>query len=157
MELWKDIPSLPGYKASSYGRIEGPGSRNQPRKILSIQLTDRDREQVNIFATGMPKHNYVHHLVAEAFIGVRPDGMETHHIDFDHHNNKPENLEYLTKGVHYRKHGKVYLSDEQIVLLRQMFKEKRASAKELMLLTGVKQTAIYYHFKNDRRKQNEIR
>lgn len=38
----------------------------------------------------------VHVLVAHAFIGPKPLGREINHIDYDHTNNLPSNLEYVT-------------------------------------------------------------
>ncbi len=38
----------------------------------------------------------VHHLVADAFIGPRPEGMQINHIDGNRNNNRKENLEYCT-------------------------------------------------------------
>jgi hypothetical protein len=37
-----------------------------------------------------------HHVVAEAFIGPRPDGLEVNHINGVRDDNRPENLEYVT-------------------------------------------------------------
>ncbi len=40
----------------------------------------------------------VHALVAEAFIGPRPEGMEIRHLNGDPADNRPENLEYGTRS-----------------------------------------------------------
>jgi len=39
----------------------------------------------------------IHALVAEAFLGPRPDGYEINHMDGLKTNNRPENLEYTTR------------------------------------------------------------
>jgi hypothetical protein len=41
-------------------------------------------------------HPPVHWIVAEVFIGERPDGMWINHIDHNPLNNRPSNLEYCT-------------------------------------------------------------
>lgn len=47
--------------------------------------------------TGKQQRKYVHHVVAEAFIGPRPDGHVVNHIDGDKQNNCAANLEYVTR------------------------------------------------------------
>jgi hypothetical protein len=44
----------------------------------------------------------VHQLVAEAFLGPRPDGYVVYHIDEDATNNVPDNLKYTTRAENCR-------------------------------------------------------
>ena len=46
---------------------------------------------------------YVHHLVAEAFIGARPQGFQLNHLDGVKANNAAKNLEYTTpmQNIHH--------------------------------------------------------
>jgi hypothetical protein len=52
---------------------------------------------------------YVHSLVAEAFIGPRPIGLEVRHLDGDSTNNAVDNLRYGTHAENMQdrvKHGR---------------------------------------------------
>jgi hypothetical protein len=66
-EIWKPVARDPRYRISNQGRLTG--TRGQ---MLSPCLGPIGYYQVHIG----PAWVYVHHLVAEAFIGPRPDGME---------------------------------------------------------------------------------
>lgn len=44
----------------------------------------------------------VHSLVAEVFIGPRPEGMQVNHKDGNRYNNSVENLEYVTPSENIR-------------------------------------------------------
>lgn len=57
-----------------------------PSGYFQVQLQARDKK----------RRAYVHHLIAEAFIGPRPDGHVVNHIDSDRQNNALSNLEYVT-------------------------------------------------------------
>ena len=53
-------------------------------------------------------NRYIHALVAEAFLGPRPVGMQVAHNDGDHRNNAADNLRYATPRENNgdkRKHG----------------------------------------------------
>ena len=47
---------------------------------------------------GAPK--YIHRLVAEAWVGVIPDGMQVHHVDGDRSNNTASNLRIMSAEDH---------------------------------------------------------
>lgn len=46
--------------------------------------------------------HYVHHMVAEAFLGPRPDGMQINHINGIKTDNRLCNLEYVTPSENMR-------------------------------------------------------
>lgn len=85
VEIWKPIPSLPGYEASSTGRVRGaeglkaqyPLSSKSPYRRLCISK----------------RYYLAHRLVAEAFFGPSP--LEVNHKDGVRWNNCPSNLEYV--------------------------------------------------------------
>lgn len=83
-EKWVQIDNA--YSVSSFGRVKGP------RKITFGSVGSRGYLQVCIHR----KTKNVHVLVAEAFLGQRPDGMHVCHGDGDKTNNRLDNLRYDT-------------------------------------------------------------
>ena len=48
----------------------------------------------------------IHRIISEDMIGRKLNqGEEVHHIDFNHHNNRPENLIVLSKSEHAKIHA----------------------------------------------------
>ncbi len=88
IEVWKLIPSSPIYEVSNLGRVRH-GSR-----ILHIRNNGHGYLRTTL-GTSRPTA-YIHHIVAEAFIGPRPPGFEIDHKDCNRANNRLENLQYLT-------------------------------------------------------------
>lgn len=101
-----DIPSCPGYAATPDGHIVSK-ARRVPRgdnymtireRTLSESLHPNGHLQVGITLNGRSRSRMVHQLVAEAFHGLRPEGLETRHLNGDPTDNRPENLAYGTQS-----------------------------------------------------------
>lgn len=92
-ETWRPIPDCAGYWASSGGRLRGRrGAVLRPsRHKRTGYLT------VSISLDGVIRTRLVHRLVAAAFYGPCPNGLEVNHKDGNKINCQPENLEYVTK------------------------------------------------------------
>jgi hypothetical protein len=57
---------------------------------------------VSLHKFGEGETRYVHSLVAEAFIGPRPQGQDVHHADGDKGNNSASNLRYVSRSENVR-------------------------------------------------------
>jgi len=97
-ELWKPIPTLSPYYASSLGRI----SKKIPNKTDLIMWTRVQKGYERLMLTVQPnmrKGFLVHRLVAMAFHGLpAADKKEVNHIDGDKQNNTPNNLEWVSRS-----------------------------------------------------------
>lgn len=103
--VYKDIPGFPGYRVGNDGSVwsikaKGGNNRTAGRlgtqwKSLSQCLNANGYACVNLFHEGTNYIKPVHHLVLEAFVGPKPDGMEgCHYPDSDKSNNRLENLRW---------------------------------------------------------------
>ncbi len=139
-QSWRPIPSLPGYWASSDGRIRGP-------KGDMVGTVDRyGYRYVNI---SKGRRRKVHRLVCEAFHGP-PTAEHCAHLDGDTSNDAAANLAWKTPkennadkrshGTHQScaKHPRAKLSREQVQAIRSSQLSSRAAATEF----GVSQSQI---------------
>lgn len=115
MEQWKAVQGYEGlYEVSSHGRVRSldrpwrPGIRSFKGKELKPQKKKRGYYAVALNKNGISLIAKIHSLVAESFIGPRPDGEEVRHRDSNPLNNRLENLVYGTRSDNVRdavKHG----------------------------------------------------
>lgn len=94
----KPIPDYRRYFATDAGHIYS----DKTEVFLSERINHRGYPKVNLHANGLKKSVFVHRLVAAAYHGVCPVGMQVNHIDHDKANNRPENLEYVTPSANRR-------------------------------------------------------
>ena len=111
MERWKKISGFPHYEVSVDGHVRSlprmvERSDGQPQGIPGCMLRPVTRDNNGIrygevtlsdIESGR-RHviRKVHHLVLETFIGPRPGGMVTRHLNGDSLDNRLENLTYGT-------------------------------------------------------------
>lgn len=105
-EEWRPIHGYEdSHEASSAGRIRNIRTGN----ILSPSIQkDSGRAQVSIWRDGIGTVKRVHSLVALAFYGPRPHGMEVRHLNGDQLDNRVVNLKYGTHSeneLDKRSHG----------------------------------------------------
>lgn len=105
-EIWKDIPFNRNYEVSNLGNV-----RSKARKVPCAQgfrnkkvhyLTPRDCHgylRAGFKTNGILKEHLVHRLVLGAFLEERPyPEWEIDHINGNKHDNRLENLEYVSSS-----------------------------------------------------------
>lgn len=106
IEEWREVCGSAGrYEVSSLGRVRswwGVGRRPRMRPApIDLALTVSKSTGYSMVYISYPsgsRNRTVHSLVAEAFLGPRPPGMEVRHLDGDRTNARVENLAYGTSA-----------------------------------------------------------
>jgi hypothetical protein len=109
-EIWKPVPSLPGVRASSWGRIWFPERKAKTPNGGIRKYSTKPRSGVVHLPSCGGTHTYlkawnkffgnvaVHRAVCEAFHGAPPFAKAVVlHLDENAHNNVPENLRWGTQ------------------------------------------------------------
>lgn len=120
-ETWRPVVGYEGsYEVSSHGRIRRLArtvirKNGIPMRIQSKMRTlstDRSGYQIVSLPVGSKsRRKYVHHIVLDAFVGLRPPHTECRHLDGNPQNNRLENLAWGTasENAHDRvRHGTHY-------------------------------------------------
>ena len=163
-ESWLPIPSFEGYEVSDLGRVRsfrrhggtGRGLAQTPRikkahsgatGYLRVTLQKPDGKGCAAYS--------VHVLVAAAFLGPRPDGMEVAHADGNRSNASLDNLRYATpleNADDKRRHGtdtpgerngRRKLTDHAVRQIRRL-RTQGALQRELAAKFGVSISAIQF-------------
>lgn len=110
-EIWKPVVGFEGlYEVSNLGNVrsldrycKGRDGRSELHRgcVLTKQTTWNGYHDVSLSnrSAGIKrKHRPVHALVAEAFLGPRPEKHDILHLDGDRTNNRADNLRYGTRA-----------------------------------------------------------
>lgn len=143
-ESWKPVAGYEGiYSVSSGGSIRSElrqiscpsrGAVLLPERILRPGIGDNGYQIVTLQREGQRRSFRVHVLVAAAFIGPRPNGMDVAHRDGSKTNNTADNLRYATRSENNadkRLHGTsgAKLTAAQAEAIRRMPGPHRVAAK----------------------------
>lgn len=144
-EIWKPVRGYEGcYEVSNKGRVRslarqiqsqnrwGPITLRWPEKILALLENQDGYFKVLLSKNGKTTNKLVSTLVAEAFLGPRPEGLLVLHNDGNPKNNYVSNLRYGTQRENMqdsikhgtRPHGRAHKSAK---LTEQQVREIRAS------------------------------
>jgi len=109
-EIWKDIHKYEGYyQVSNFGRVKSLKRKSMGRRVKERIMKSSSRSRTNPYLTvnlsveGAVKKFSIHVLVAEAFIGARPLGLQVDHIDYNPLNNHWSNLQYVSQRTNLSK------------------------------------------------------
>jgi len=93
VEEWRPVPDWP-YEVSSDGRVRSLLTG----RVLAPARAGKGYHSVTLCRPGERRRFYIHHLVLLVYVGPRPDGLVTRHLDGDPTNNHLGNLAYGTQG-----------------------------------------------------------
>lgn len=160
-EIWKDIAGFDRYQVSNHGRISSRYGRNgqgvlEVPRIMALYYSKRGDRRIQLYPSdgGKRKKFLVHVLVAQEFIGPKPEGLETNHIDGNPWNNRVDNLEYVSKsgnvrhafmtGIHDIPRGSkqhcAKLTESDVLAIVELKKTMRQS--EIARMYGVKDCTL---------------
>jgi hypothetical protein len=153
-EIWVPIRGYEGiYEVSSFGRVSviKNGERfirkqNSSTHYLSVSFRKRPQDKSQ-------KSKAVHQIVAEEFLGNRPEGNVIRHIDGNRYNNKVENLIYGTPeenikdSIKHRVHkgeknGNSLLNEMSVKAIKLLLKHN-ISQSEIAQCLGLTVSAIH--------------
>ena len=110
MEIWKSIPGVEFYEASSAGRVRSLDRKMEDGRSIKGRALKPYQMPSGYWqvAVGRGKKRYVHRLVCAAFHGEAAAGLEVSHQDGDKSNNAATNLCWVTHAENEqrkREHG----------------------------------------------------
>lgn len=148
-EIWRDIIQLPGFQASSLGRIKGPGG---------LRRVQKHNKGYQFLVLSLP----VHRLVCEAFHGPPPfeGAMTLHRPDHTKHNCRENNLRWgsaqensddmiaagRANSPKGEVHGRAIMTQEIVDSCRERNKSGEAGYslwKEVGIPLGLSKSAFY--------------
>lgn len=155
------IKNYPGYFIDEEGEVFSTKSN----KVLSTHIDSWGYRFVTLHSCGKGKCIKIHKLVAETFIGDRPEGLQINHRDGNKLNNNVNNLEYCTpsqntkhafsNGLAIAPKGETHynckLSDDNIREIRRY--KGQASQSAVGGMFGVSREHIRDIWNNKKRKE----
>lgn len=155
-ERWLPVVGWEGwYEVSDQGRVHRVAARARVRTggMLAAFTDRKGYRRVQLSQAGRRKYIRVHQLVSQAFLDPAPAGYEVNHRDGDKGNNRPSNLEWVTRKANMEHairtglmrtpglgHGSRKLTPRQVIEIRQLQETLRPS--QLAARFGISDTHV---------------
>jgi hypothetical protein len=145
---WRVVPDFPDYSVSRFGDVL---SHRSGRCLKAYPI--KDYPCVSLHSGGRRKVARVHRLIAAAYYGPCPTGLQCAHLDGNPANNVASNLSWVTKSEnekHKVAHGKTprgerapraTLTNEVAGLVREAVK-RPLTRREVAALAGISHTMV---------------
>lgn len=161
MENWKPVKNYEGiYEISDHGNVHSLSRKVKSRnnciihkkdRILKQALSSEGYPQVTLAKNSINKNTYIHHLVAEAFWGPRPNyhPCQVIHLDGNKTNNHYKNLRFASASCNSAfmidddtvsrgtKRYNAKLNEELVRKIRTWHNKKEFSRREMANIIGV--------------------
>lgn len=98
MAEWRQIEGFPQFEVSDEGALR----HRDTREPIPTKIGVNGYLRVTLPGTGDGRSKMIHQLVARAFLGQRPDGMVTRHLNGDASDARLSNLAYGTQSENMR-------------------------------------------------------
>lgn len=142
----KEVPGFPGFTVTSDGVVSREGAHVRQRISTPGGYP---------YVRAGGKNVTVHRMVALAFLGPRPPGLDINHVDGVKTNNRASNLEYVTRrenvrhamrlglfAIGARRHG-AKLTDAVVVDARRRRRDGEVTTRQLCDEFGMTQGAVW--------------
>ena len=98
MRIWLPIEDYPGYEVSDDGAVRS--NKYSEIRELVCRLNSKGYARVNLCKDGKYRSRFIHRLVLSAFTGANHLHLQVHHRNFIKHDNRKENLQWVTSKEH---------------------------------------------------------
>lgn len=159
VEVWKTIAEFPQYSVSSIGRVRRTTPWNRQCGLLKLQTLKKGYKYVELCNNGVRIGRLVSRLVAQAFLEPASDPRqnEVNHKNGIKADNRPDNLEWVTRGENIQHcydvlgrkqrrgeaHSLAKLTEANIIAIRRMLSEGTPRRAAAMYFGVTKQTIGY--------------
>ncbi len=141
-EEWRSVHE--DYLVSESGVVRRTKGGRSKSRCLKLSVHRQGYLRVWIYInSGYRKQILVHELVAEAFIGPKPDGYEVNHKDCDKSNNHYSNLEYVLP-IENKRHSlgmgnlPAIITADDVREMRKLYDSGEKTITELAEMFGMK-------------------